>query len=165
MGRVLVVAVACVFGALVTWLFVPTVQKVPVNPNMPVFTYDPDPAEREDTTAPKVGMITEEKRRTRAEQLIGKKLKYATDEVRSKSWYLGQGTPVIERAMDECYIVTNMDMWMEHQSAVAEGGFDEVEPGDKNAMLRKMQPSFRQARNCANVMRAYAELHNIKVSW
>src|SRR5262245_49321919 len=101
MGRVLIIAVAAVIGAMSVWLFTPTVRPAGVNPNMPVFKYDPDASPQEDTTAPPPGVMSDEKRRARAEQLVGKKLKYATDEVRDASWFAEQGVQVIERAMDE----------------------------------------------------------------
>jgi hypothetical protein len=49
------------------------------------------------------GFLSEQKRRSRAEQLIGKPLKYITpDAVHSEAWYAERGKQVIERAMDEC---------------------------------------------------------------
>ena len=98
-----------------------------------------------------------------AEQLVGKQLKYITDdEVHTTGWFNDQGVQVIERAMDECYLVTNYDLYLEHLSEVSEGGLDEVADGDKMAALRKLQPTIKQALNCANVHRAYAALHDIR---
>jgi hypothetical protein len=52
------------------------------------------------------GFLSEQKRRSRAEQLIGKPLKYITpDAVHSEARYAERGKQVIERAMDECYLV------------------------------------------------------------
>jgi len=69
-----------------------------------------------------------------AEQLVGKQLKYITDdEVHATGWFNDQGVQVIERAMDECYLVTNCDLYLEHLSEVSEGGLDEVAGGDKRA--------------------------------
>ncbi|HET6157414.1 MAG TPA: hypothetical protein VFE34_03640 [Dongiaceae bacterium] len=78
MGRVLLIAIACVAGALVTWLFVPTIQPVGVNPDMPVFSRDDQskpPANAQGAVSP---MMSAEKRRSRAEQLVGTPLKYVT---------------------------------------------------------------------------------------
>jgi hypothetical protein len=166
MGRVLIITIAAVIGALGTWFFIPTVQSARINPDAPVFSGDAGLEEKENTTVPPKGVMSDEKRRTRAEQLVGKKLKYITDGVvHSQSWFTEQGVQVIERAMDECFLVTTPDLYLEHISQVSEGGLDEVEDGDKLAALQKMQPTFRQIRNCAGVYRAYAALHDLKVDF
>jgi hypothetical protein len=167
MGRVLIIAIACVIGALGTWLFVPTVQPVPVNPDMPVFKYDPDPAPKADTTAPKAGVITEEKRRLRAEQLIGKKMKYIVgDQVHAQSWFTEQGPPVIERAMDECYLLGDRDLYPRHLAVLAGEG-DPGEPPSMEAILAadKAPMSIKQGQNCIGAARAYAALHGLKVDF
>jgi hypothetical protein len=166
MGRVLIIAIACVIGALGTWLFVPTIQRVPVNPDMPVFNYDPDATPKADTTAPKAGVITEEKRRARAEQLIGKKLKYiVSDQLHTSAWFTEQGVQVIERALDECYLVTTYDLYAQHIEAISEADSGDDENADPLASFQKAQPSLTQAKNCLNVARAYKALHGLKVDF
>lgn len=162
MGRILVVAIACIFGAAVTWMFIPTTHVAGMLQGSSAVASSGGSAAKPGTKTPTPPM-SEDKRRARAEQLFGKTLKYATNEVRSRSWYAEQDVQVLERAMDECYIVTNMDLYLQHMSQVSDGG--DVDTSDKNAMIRSMQPTFRQVRNCANVMLAYADLHNIKINW
>lgn len=131
MGRVLIMAIACVVGALAAWLFMPTVQPVPVKRDMPVFEPNAEREGREDTTVP--WAMSNEKRRLRAEQLIGKPLKLiAPDVVHSEAWYREQGSQVIERAMDECYLLleyyqyAHEDAPEEYAEDVAgEGGWEE----------------------------------------
>jgi hypothetical protein len=157
---------AAVIGAVGTWFFIPTVQSARINPDVPAFSDNAGPEEKANTTVPPKGVMSEEKRRARAEQLVGKQLKYITnDVVHGESWFTEQGVQVIERAMDECFLVTTPDLYLEHLSQVSEGGFDEVADGDRPALLQKMQPTFRQIRNCAGVYRAYAALHDIKVDF
>ena len=106
MGRVLIIAIAALVGAIGTWFLVPTVQREPVNKDMPVFTYDVDRPERPDAIDPPNSIMSSEDRHERAERLIGKPLKYITpDAIRTEAWYTEQGRSVIERSMDECYLL------------------------------------------------------------
>jgi hypothetical protein len=163
MGRILVIALACMVSALGVWLLVPTVGPVPVNKDLPAFEYDPDPAPKADTTAPKAGVITEEKRRLRAEQLIGKTMKYiVSSEVHSASWFTEQGSPVIERAMDECYLLSDPELYPRHVAAL-DGGEDPGEYPSMEAILAaSSRPmTIKQTQNCMGAARAYAQLHGL----
>ena len=162
MGRVLIMAAACVCGALATWFFIPTVQAVRVNPDAPVFGGDDGGAETQSASAPST-MMSEEERRERAERLIGEPLKYITpDGYHSAGWYAEQGKQVIERAMDECYLVFEY-----YENLVTPDPDDEdAEPPAREdmeeAMAKSTQGNMKQMRNCQSVWETYFAMHGKK---
>ena len=158
MVRVLIVAVACTLGALLTWLFVPTVQPAGVNEDMPVFTYNPDAEEPAPTeSVAKNGMLSEEKRRVRAEQIVGQPLQYITGKkVYSTEWFSNLGSQKMERAMDECFLITDPLLYMEHNQALHDE--DSGEDGDLPAVMMK-QASLPQMLTCKNLFVAYFAAH------
>ena len=167
MGRVLLIAIACVIGALIGWLFMPTVQPAPVKRDMPVFEPNAERAEKEDTTVP--WAMSSEKRRARAEQLIGKPLKFiAPDVVHSEAWYGEQGKQVIERAMDECYLLLEYHQYAHDdapeeyaEDTADEAGWDEA--GWEEQLSALTNPATtKQMKNCLNVYRAYHAMHGRK---
>jgi hypothetical protein len=165
MGRVLVVAIAAVIGALGTWFFVPT-DLVEIHASGSAQASKPAAQQQANGTAPRNSVISNEKRRQRAEQLIGDELKYATgDRVYSADWFRDQGEQVIERAMDECFLVTETDLYLQHRAALSDEDRGDVAGNDPMAMAAGFKPSFKQIQNCANVYRAYSALHDIKLDF
>lgn len=162
MQRILIIAFAAFVGAIGTWFFIPTVQKVPVNKDMPIFASDRDPTERPDAVDPPKGMMSSEDRRERAEQLIGESLKYITpDAVRGETWYAEQGKAIIERAMDECYLILEYHQYA-HEDAPAGEHAELAEGGWGEEILTLPTPTTQQTANCLNVYRAYFAMHGKK---
>ena len=162
MGRVVIIAVAVVMGALSVWFLVPTVPlakvtEVPVSSNLPT--------SKEIIGKPVVSgaPMSAEKRRIRAEQLIGEPFKYISKtEVYSKGWFTDQGVQVIERAMDECFLLGDSDLFFEHVAATSQGDIEDMDTEEAQEHLRSIQPSFTQLRNCINANLAYNELYEAK---
>jgi hypothetical protein len=169
MMRALVIVMACIAGAAAVWLFTPRITPVPVNPDLPSFSQITDEDAAPAKPARKTTMMSGEKRRTRAEQLIGEPLKYITGEnTRSPEWFSALDVPQLERAMDECYLLTEPELAMQHAAALREEGDDPVaalaEGGDKTkAMLDLMgAPNIKQVMTCKNVFVAYFDRHGEK---
>ena len=153
MGRILIVAVACILGALVTWLFVPTIQPAPVMRTAGADAPSTQPPEQQAAATP---MMSEEKRHERAEQLVGGQIKYVpAEKVVGAGWFREQETQVIERAMDECFLLTDKFLYAEHVHALSDGGY---EVADDPAAVWP-HPSLKQLMTCKNVFTVYAELH------
>ena len=152
MGRVLIIAFAAVIGAIGTWFFVPTAHFQMGAANM---------AERPDAVDPPKAMMSNEDRRERAERLIGKPLKYITPTViRDEAWYTEQGKDVIERSMDECYLLLEYNQYAHEDAhagepALSDGGW--AEEG-----LAIPLPTRQQSANCVRVYRAYFAMHGKK---
>ena len=162
MGRVLIIAVAVVMGALSVWFLVPTVPLAKVVDG-PTDSTLPTSKEFMGKSVLSGGPLGAEKRRTRAEQLVGEQLKYISKtEVYSKGWFTDQGVQVIERAMDECFLLGDSDLFFEHVAATSESEIQDMDPEETKAHLKSIQPSFSQLRNCINANRAYSELFEAK---
>ena len=102
MARVLIIAVAVLLGAASVWFLVPTVPLAKVTA---VQTSSNLPTSKDIASKPTYSgsPMSADKRRTRAEGLVGQKFKYISkDEVFSASWFTDKGPQAIERAMDEC---------------------------------------------------------------
>ena len=152
MIRILIVGFACILGATVVWLFVPTAQFAPASTN----------ATESASSSRTVGTpgISPEKRRTRAEQLVGDSLRYISkDEKRSVGWFRKLDEQVLERAMDECYLLTDPDLYLQHVGELA----DDVDMAnvetDPALVIEKFRPTFTQLASCANARIVYGELH------
>jgi hypothetical protein len=158
MGRVLIIAVAVLLGAATVWFLVPTaplakVAEVPPSPNLPT--------SKEITGKPVLsgGPMSAEKRRTRAEQLVGEPFKYISkDEVYSKGWFTEHGVQVIDRAMDECFLMSQGDLFWQHVKATAVSDLLEMDEEEQVEHFKAVRPTFSQLRNCINAKRAYDEL-------
>ena len=62
----------------------------------------------------------------------------------------------IERAMDECYILGNEELFVQHIIASADSSAtDSEEDLDGIEHLKTMRPTFKQLRNCINAKIAY----------
>lgn len=148
MARVLIIAVAVLLGAASVWFLVPT----------PAATVADAPSSSKEI-AGKAGYprMSAEKRRTRAEELVGQKFKYISkDEVYSTSWFTEKGPQAIERAMDECAILANEQLFIRHIMESADSSITDTEEDvDVLAHLGKMRPTFKQLRNCINAKIAY----------
>ena len=153
MARVLIIAVAVLLGAASVWFLVPTsaatIGRAPSSlpsskdvASKPVYSGSP---------------MSAEKRRTRAENMVGQNFKYISkDEVFSASWFTEKGPQAIERAMDECAILTNEELFIRHIMASADSSLtDDEEDLDVMAHLKTMRPTFKQLRNCINAKIAY----------
>ena len=102
-------------------------------------------------------------RRARAEQPVGEQLKYVSKtEVYSKGWFTEQGVQVTDRAMDECFLLGDSDLFFEHVAATSDGELVDMDPEEAKAHLKSIQPSFSQLRNCINANRAYSDLFEAK---
>lgn len=163
MGRVIIIAVAVVMGALATWFLIPTVPLAKVGSDAPAVTDAPGDEEEALKMALLNGPMSEEKRRARAEQLVGKPLKYVTDdEVHSSAWFTARGVPELERAMDECFLMTDPELYLRHLLETSDRALEDMTDADRLAMLTSIQPTFSQLRNCVNAHRAYAALFDAK---
>ncbi len=153
MGRVIIIAVAVVMGALSVWFLVPAMPLAKVA----------DAPNSVDKPALSGGPMSAEKRRTRAEQLIGEPFKYISkDEVHGKGWFAGQGVPAIERAMDECHLMSDGDLFWQHVKATADSDLLEMDEEQQVAHFKSTRPTFKQLRNCVNAKRAYDDLFEAK---
>jgi hypothetical protein len=149
MARVLVIAVAVLLGAVSVWFLVPTsAATVGGAPNSKDVASKP---------AYSGSPMSAEKRRMRAEGLVGQKFKYISkDEVFSTSWFTDKGPQAIERAMDECAIITNEELFVRHVMESADSSLTDTEEDvDVLAHLKTMRPTFKQLRNCINAKIAY----------
>jgi hypothetical protein len=161
MARVLIIAVAVLLGAASVWFLIPapvaTVADTPAS--LPTSKDLPTVNEVASTPVLSGGPMSAEKRRTRAEQLIGEPFKYISkDEVYSKGWFTEHGVQVIERAMDECFLLGNSDLFFQHVAATSDGALVDMDPEEAKEHLKEIQPSFSQLRNCINANRAYNDL-------
>jgi hypothetical protein len=155
MARVLIIAVAVLLGAASVWFLVPTSAATIAGgssskdvASKPAYSGSP---------------MSAEKRRMRAEQLIGEPFKYISkDEVYSKGWFTEQGAQVIERAMDECYLMTDSDLFWQHVKETADSDVLEMDEEEQVAHFKTTRPTFKQLRNCINAKRAYDELFEAK---
>jgi hypothetical protein len=125
---------------------------------MPVFTYDPDAEGPSPTeSVAKNGMLSEDKRRLRAEQIVGEALQFITgNKVYGTDWFANLGTTKMERAMDECFLVTDPLLYMQHNEAIHDG--DSGEDDDLPAVMMK-QASLPQIMTCKNLYVAYFAAH------
>ena len=154
MGRVLIIAVAVLLGAASVWFFVPTV---------PLANVADGPAAR--SKAALAGQpLSAQQRRMRAENLIGQEFRYiSSDEMHSTSWFTDQGAPAIERAMDECAVLADAELYLQHVIAGADSSVRDTEEDlDGIAHLKAMRPTFSQLRNCINAKIAYNQLFEAK---
>jgi hypothetical protein len=99
----------------------------------------------------------EEKRRARAETLIGDRLRIITPgERRSADWFVSQGAKTVQRALDECYLVLHHELYALYVDAL---GADEIE---KSVLYG---PNLKQRTSCANAYRADATIKGIKLDF
>jgi hypothetical protein len=156
-GRVFIIVVAAVLGAAGTWMFIPTAQLAPANTSTAALSQDSADSNEEAAKTPK---MTEAKRRMRAEQLIGNPLKYITrDEAHGVNWFRERGEQALERAMDECYLLTNAGLYLQHIEALADEADIENAKTNPGAVVEKFRPTFTQMSSCANARIVYGELH------
>jgi hypothetical protein len=158
MLRVLTIAVACIAGAAMTWVFVPTDQM----PSMGQMSFGPAEADAE----PELGgqqeaqlttpMIGNDERHQRAEQLVGEELKYITggDAVHDVAWVRDLGPKRIERAMDECFLITDKFLYNAHWIAQHGDPAADLDPAKVLAM-----PFPSDLVSCKNAITAYYEMH------
>ena len=149
MARVLIIAVAVLLGAASVWFLVPTSAATGAGGSS-----SKDVASR---PAYSGSPMSAEKRRMRAENVIGQNFKYISkDEVFSTSWFTEKGPPAIERAMDECAILANEELFIRHVMESADSSLtDSGEELDVIAHLKATRPTFKQLRNCINAKIAY----------
>ena len=152
MARVLIIAVAVLLGAASVWFLVPapaaTVADAPSSL----------PTSKDVASKPAYsgGPMSAEKRRTRAENLVGLPFKYISkDEVHSVSWFTDKGPQAIERAMDECAILASQELYVQHVMESADSSATDMEDPDVMEHLKSTRPSFKQLRNCVNAKSAY----------
>jgi hypothetical protein len=153
MARVLIIAVAVLLGAASVWFLIPT----PATTVAGAPTSLPTSKDVASKPAYSGSPMSAEKRRMRAEGLVGQKFKYISkDEVFSASWFTDKGPQAIERAMDECAIITNEELFVRHVMESADSSLTDTEEDlDVLAHLKTMRPTFKQLRNCINAKIAY----------
>ena len=153
MARVLIIAVAVLLGAASVWFLVPTPAVTVADAPSSL------PTSKDMAAKPSLSgsQMSPERRRMRAEELVGQKFKYISkDEVHSSGWFTDQGVAVIERAMDECAILTNEELFIRHIMASADSSVSDTEEDlDPIEHLKAMRPTFKQLRNCINAKIAY----------
>jgi hypothetical protein len=151
MARVLIIAVAVLLGAASVWFLVPTPAATDASASPPTST---DVASKPVYSG---SPMSAEKRRSRAEGLVGQDFKdISKDEVFSASWFTDKGPQAIERAMDECAIITNEELFVRHVMESADSSLTDTEEDlDVVNHLKAMRPTFKQLRNCINAKIAY----------
>ena len=151
MARVLIIAIAVLLGAASVWFLVPTPAATDASGSLP--TSKDVASKRAYSGSP----MSAEKRRMRAESLVGQNFKYISkDEVFSSSWFTDKGPQAIERAMDECAIITNEELFVRHVMESADSSLTDTEEDlDVVNHLKAMRPTFKQLRNCINAKIAY----------
>jgi hypothetical protein len=150
MARVLIIAVAVLLGAASVWFLVPTPAATDASASLPT--------SKEVASRPAYSgsPMSAEDRRMRAENLVGQPFKYISkDEVFSASWFTDKGPHAIERAMDECAIIANEQLFMQHIIESADSSVTDTEDLDVIEHLKSMRPTFKQLRNCINAKIAY----------
>jgi len=155
MLRVLAVAVACVAGMAITWFLVPTSY---VTAGVGSGAADPFEAGPEIKTP----MMSAAKRRVRAEQLIGDTMRYLGDKpVRSVDWFRERDRQTIERAMDECFLLSDMELYVQHAAAMRRNGEIEIPEGAdaQERFAAMMTPSVADVQTCKNAYVVYFEMH------
>jgi hypothetical protein len=158
MVRVLAIAVACIAGMAVTWFLVPTSYVTAGVGNEAEASAD-DPADGPQIKTP---MMSAEKRRTRAEQLIGASMKYLDGKaVRSVDWFRDRDRQTIERAMDECFLLTDMELYVQHAAALRREGEIEIPEGAsaQERYAAMMTPPVSDVLTCKNAYVVYFEMH------
>ena len=165
MLRVVTILISCCAGAAAVWFLMPTIGAVPVNPDAPSFAQVAEDAEAPNEPVKKTAMLSAEKRRTRAEQLVGKKFKYITgEEIHSSEWFGALEPQQLERAMDECFLLTEPELSMQHAAALRDEDVSMEDLVDRNDPVKTMQqimggPSLKQLQMCKNVFVAYWAAH------
>jgi hypothetical protein len=151
-GRVIIISVAAVIGATLVFMFVPTVQQVPVNPDMPVFE------QPNQWTPPtdKLPKMSEDRRRDRAEDLIGEPMQYISPGrlITAKS-IIGRGPEAMERAMDECFLLTDEMLSARHFKEVQ----DLIDSGVPESEIGRPKVFKSQLQSCKNIAEAYNQTH------
>jgi hypothetical protein len=105
-------------------------------------------------------MMSAEKSRARAEQLIGEPMKYINGTVRAADWFRAQSREVIERSMDEGFLVSNMELHLQHVAALCREGEMEIPEGDAQQRFAAMvNPPVSAIMTCKNVFVVYWEQH------
>lgn len=105
-------------------------------------------------------MMSAEKRRARAEQLIGEPMKYINGTVRAADWFRDQGREVIEQAMDEGFLVSDLELRLQHVAALRREGEMEIPEGDARQRFAAMvNPPVSAIMTCKNVFVVYWEQH------
>lgn len=152
MARALIIAVAVLLGAASVWFLVPTPAATVADAPSSLPTSKDVASKPAYSGSP----MSAEKRRTRAESLVGQPFKYVSkSEVYSASWFTDKGPQAIERAMDECAILTNEELFVRHVMESADSSVTDTEDLDVVDRLKSMRPTFKQLRNCINAKIAY----------
>jgi len=155
MARPVTIAVSVACGMVLMWLAMPALRPGWQNPDQAAFSdlhKFTDPPEG-DAAAMERYEAMEEKRRARAETLIGDRLRIIVpEERRSTEWFVAQGAKVVQRALNECYLVLHHDLYARYVEALGE---DEVEG------RARYGPNLKQKTSCANAYRAEATLKGI----
>lgn len=152
MARVLIIAVAVLLGAASVWFLVPTPAATVAGAPSSL------PASKDVASKPVYSgsPMSGERRRARAENLVGQPFKYISkSEVYSASWFTEKGPQAIERAMDECAVLSSEDLYIRHVMESADSSITDTEDLDPMAHLKAMRPTFKQLRNCINAKIAY----------
>jgi hypothetical protein len=154
MLRVLTVAIACIAGAAMTWVLVPTEQMSSMGVGPAEAEAEPEAATQQQAqlTTPMIGI---DERHERAESLVGEELKYITggDTVHDVAWFRSLGAKGIERAMDECALVTDKLLYNAHWLAMHGDPNADVDPATVLAM-----PYPADLVSCKNAIAAYYEM-------
>ena len=154
MLRVLTIAVACIAGAAATWMFVPTDHLAGMG-GISFSSAEAEPAAQQEArlTTPMIGI---DERHERAEKLVGEDLKYITggDDVHDVAWFQNLGPKGIERAMDECALVTDKLLYNAHWIALHGDPAADLDPAKVLAM-----PYPSDLVSCRNAFAAYYAMH------
>src|SRR5262245_19850919 len=148
-GRVIIVTIAAFIGAGFVFMFVPTVQPVGVNPDMPVFKRDDEWTPRAGDLLPR---MSEELRRDRARQLIGEPFRWlCPGRLINTKALIKRGPDAMEEAMDECYLLADEKLREQHFAAIQ----DQLDAGVPESEIGRPRISKTELQSCKNILDAY----------
>jgi hypothetical protein len=107
-------------------------------------------------------MMNAAERRVRAEELIGDSMRYIGGKpVRSADWFRDRDRQTIERAMDECFLLTDMELYLRHTSTLRREGELEIPEGAsaQERAAAMLTPPASDVLTCKNAYVVYYEMH------
>ena len=154
MIRILIIGIACTLGIAAAWVFIPTASFAPASMESAA---DDTAGSDKKIKSPR---MSDAVRAARAEQLVGNSFSYITrDDSRSVSWFRSQSEHVLDQALDECYLLTHLDLYLEHVDALADGQDMDDAENNPTKVINKYRPTMTQMSSCANAKIVYNEQH------
>ena len=153
-GRIIILTAAILVGAMIGLVSFSVVQPAGVNPDMPVFERSDLPPSDLSTTK-LLPRMSDERRRQRALQLVGKPMNHVfSGRLINPLALKKRGSKVLEEMMDECFLLTDETLLAMHLKKVLAEKVDWSQVGyPKDRVLES------QLRSCQNVVKVYDETH------